>query len=68
MGSLKFASWSQASIMRQRVRYSMADVPTVSLNFRAKIDRDIPARCANSCNVHTDYAVMQGPIPSLGAL
>ena len=29
----------------------MGDAPTVSLNFRAKVDRDMPARSASSCNV-----------------
>ena len=51
MGSLEFASLSPASSMRQRVRYSIGDAPTVSLNFRAKVDRDMPARSASSCNV-----------------
>ena len=51
MGSLEFASLSPASSIRQRVRYSMGDAPTVSLNFRAKVDRDMPARSASSCNV-----------------
>src|ERR1700737_4477230 len=51
MGSLEFASLSPASSIRQRVRYSMGDSPTVCLNFRAKVDRDMPARAASSCNV-----------------
>ena len=29
----------------------MGDFPTFSLNFRAKVDRDMPARSASSCNV-----------------
>ena len=49
--SLEFASLSPASNIRQRVRYSMGDAPTVSLNFSAKVDRDMAARSANSCNV-----------------
>ena len=56
MGSLEFSSLSPASAMRQCARYSIGDVPTVSLNFRAKVDRDMPARAASSCNVHR-YAV-----------
>ena len=51
MGSLEFVSLSPASSIRQRVRYSMGDAPTVSLNFRAKVDRDMPARSASSWNV-----------------
>jgi hypothetical protein len=41
MGSLEFASLSPASSIRQRVRYSVGDAPTVSLNFRAKVDRKL---------------------------
>jgi hypothetical protein len=43
MGSLEFASLSPASNMRQRVKCSTGDAPTVSLNLRAKVDRDMPA-------------------------
>jgi hypothetical protein len=42
---------SPARSIRQHVRYSMGDVPAFSLNLRAKIDRDMPARSASSCNV-----------------
>jgi hypothetical protein len=44
MGSVEFASRSPASSIRQRVSYSMGDVPTLSLNFRVKTVRDMPAR------------------------
>src|SRR5271155_4552546 len=50
-GSLEFSSVSAASSIRQRVRYSMGDSPTVCLNFKAKVDRDMPARFPSSCNV-----------------
>jgi hypothetical protein len=51
MGSLEFSSLSAANSIRQRVRYSMGVSPTVSLNFMAKLDRDMPARSASACNV-----------------
>src|SRR5471032_2947461 len=51
MESLELASLSPASSMRQRVRYSIGEAPTVSLNFSAKVERDMPARSANSCKV-----------------
>src|SRR5271155_4634113 len=51
MGSLEFANPSPACSILQCVRYSMVDSPTVCLNFRAKVDRDMPARPANSCTV-----------------
>ena len=51
MGSLEFSSLSPASSIRQRVRYSIGVSPAVALNFRAKVDRDMPARSASSCNV-----------------
>ena len=43
--TLVFAILSPANSIRQRVRYSMGDDPTVSLNLSAEIDRDMPARC-----------------------
>ena len=49
--SLEFISRSPASSILQRVRYSMGDVPTVSLNLIAKADRDMPARSASFCRV-----------------
>jgi hypothetical protein len=51
IGSLEFASLFPARSIRQRVRYSIGDAPTVSLNLRANVDRDMSARCASSCNV-----------------
>src|SRR5260370_10103015 len=51
MGSLEFASLSRACSIRHRVRYSMGEAPTVCLNFRAKVDRDMPARSASFCIV-----------------
>jgi hypothetical protein len=30
--------------------YSIGDSPTVSLSLSAKVDRDMAARTANSCN------------------
>src|SRR5260370_17924702 len=50
MGSLEFVSLSPASSIRQRVRYSIGDSPTVCLNLRAKVDRDMPARSASFCS------------------
>jgi len=35
------------------LRYSIGDTPTVSLNLSAKIDRDMPARRANSSTVQS---------------
>jgi hypothetical protein len=37
-----------ASTIRQRVRYSMGDMPIVALNFRANVDRDIPGKVQES--------------------
>ena len=51
MGSLEFSSLSAASSILQRVKYSIGDFPTVSLNLRVKVVRDIPARSASDCNV-----------------
>ncbi len=51
IGSPELVSLSPANSIRHRVRYSMGDVPTVALNFRAKLDRDMPTRSATSCNV-----------------
>ncbi len=51
-GSLPLVSLSPASNIRHRVRYSIGEVPTVSLNFSANVDRDIPAHSAKSCSVH----------------
>jgi epsilon-lactone hydrolase len=51
-GSLELVSLSPASSIRQRLRYSIGDVPTVSLNFRVKLVRDMPARSASACKVH----------------
>ena len=48
MRTLEFASLSPASSMRQRVRYSMGDSPTVCLNLSVKVDRDMPERFASS--------------------
>jgi len=42
MEPLVFAILSPASSIRQRVRYCIGETPTVSLNFSAKIDRDMP--------------------------
>ena len=53
MESLVFAILSPASSIRQRVRYSICDTPTVSLNLSAKIDRDMPAGCPNSSTVQS---------------
>jgi hypothetical protein len=39
MESLVFAILFPASGIRQRVRYSIGDTPTVSLNLSAKVDR-----------------------------
>ena len=50
--SLELSNRSPAASIRQRVRYSMGDAPTVLLNFKAKIVRDMPARSARDCNVH----------------
>lgn len=50
MGSSEFVSLSPAINIRQRVRYSIVDVPPVALSFSAKIDRDIPARFASFCD------------------
>ena len=50
-GSLEFMSLSPASSMRQRVRYSIGDAPTVILKRSAKVDRDMPARSASACKV-----------------
>src|SRR5580704_15596534 len=53
MESLVFAILSPANSIRQRVKYSIGDTPTVSLNLNAKIDRDMPARCPNSSTVQS---------------
>jgi len=44
-------SLSPARSMRQRVRYSMGESPTVCLNLRAKVERDMPAHSASFCRV-----------------
>jgi hypothetical protein len=49
--SPEFTSVSPASSIRQRVRYSMGEALTVCLNFRAKVDHDMPARSASFCIV-----------------
>lgn len=41
--SLEFSSLSPASSMRQRVTYSVGEVPIVSLNFWANPERDMRA-------------------------
>ena len=40
-GSPEFASLSPANNIRQRVRYSKGEAPTITLNFRAKVERAI---------------------------
>lgn len=49
--SLEFSNLSPANATRQCVRYFIGGVPTVSLNFRAKADRDMPACSASGCKV-----------------
>jgi hypothetical protein len=51
MGSLELARLSPARSIRQRVKYSMGNAPIVCLNFRSKVDRDMPARSASFCIV-----------------
>jgi len=51
IGSPELVSLSPANCIRHWVRYSMGDVPTVPLNFKAKLDRDMPTHCPSSCNV-----------------
>jgi hypothetical protein len=68
MGSPGFISLSLASSIRQRVKYSVGDVPTVSLNFRAKVDRDVPTRCVASAlsrDVPDRRAWTGSPLPSV---
>jgi hypothetical protein len=43
IGSPGVASRSSARSKRQRVRCPIGEVPTVSLNFWAKLDRDMPS-------------------------
>ena len=43
-----FSSWSTASIIRQRVKYSTGENPTVALNFCANAERDMPAELASA--------------------
>ena len=50
--SAELVSLSAACSIRQRVRYSKGDVPTTSLNFIAKAERDMPTCPANSWSVH----------------
>lgn len=47
MESLEFDRRSAASSMRQCLKYSIGDVPTVFLNFRLNAVRDIAAASAN---------------------
>ena len=51
MESLGLRSLSPASNMRQWVRYSIGESPTVCLNLRANVERDMPARSASVCSV-----------------
>src|SRR5580700_11105056 len=51
MESLALAKLSAASSMRQRVRYSIGDVPTIFLNLRVKAVRDMAEDSANDCTV-----------------
>jgi len=46
--SPEWASRSAAFSMRQRVKYSIGDSPTVSLRRRAKLDRDMPRQCGGA--------------------
>jgi hypothetical protein len=57
--SLVFVILSPASRIRQQVRYSIGDAPTVSLNLSAKDDRDMPARCAKSSTVQSRLCVIK---------
>ncbi len=49
--SFVFFNLSPASNMRQRVRYSIGEDPTVSLNRKAKVVLDMPARSASVFSV-----------------
>ena len=53
MESLVFTILSPASSIRQRVRYSIGDTPTIWRNLSAKVDRDMPPRRANSSTVQS---------------
>jgi hypothetical protein len=64
--SLELISRSPAASIRQRVRYSMGDAPTVFLNFKAKIVRDIPARFARDCNSKRLMVLWPKPKPRSG--
>ena len=59
-------SLSPASSMRQRVTYSIGDVPTDTLNQRAKVDSDMTARSPSACKVQRCAgALVNGSVRSL---